>query len=78
MVMKGVKTMFPNLRAEMARQRIDGTTISEKIGCTPKTFSNKMTGRTEFTRAEIFKIQKYFFPKLSIDYLFEEAHEFSA
>jgi hypothetical protein len=37
-----------------------------------------MTGRTEFTRAEIFKIQKYFFPKLSIDYLFEEAHEFSA
>lgn len=65
-----VTTMFPNLKAEMARINIDGITLSELIGCTPKTFSNKMNGKSEFTRAEIFKIQREFFPNDTIDYLF--------
>lgn len=62
--------MFPNLRAEMARSNIDGVKISALIGCTPNTFSKKMTGRGEFTRAEIFKIQSELFPNHTIEYLF--------
>jgi hypothetical protein len=64
--------MFPNLKAEMARKGIDGVTISSFVGCTPKTFSSKMNGKTEFTRSEIFTIQKEFFPSLTVEYLFNE------
>jgi len=70
--------MFPNLKAEMARKKIDGLTLSVAIGCTPKTFSNKLSGKSEFTRSEIFTIQKEFFPKLSVDYLFSENEQYPA
>jgi hypothetical protein len=70
--------MFPNLKAEMARQNISGLTISEFIGCNPKTFSSKLTGKTEFTRSEIFKIQKAFFPNFTVEYLFSESESCSA
>lgn len=63
--------MFPNLRAEMARKGLDGVKISAILGCTPKTFSNKMRGKTEFTRADIFNIKHTFFPDLSVEYLFK-------
>jgi hypothetical protein len=62
--------MFPNLRAEMARKGIDGTMMSARLGCTPKTFSSKLNGKTEFTRSEIFTIQKEVFPDLAVEYLF--------
>jgi plasmid maintenance system antidote protein VapI len=62
--------MFPNLRAEMARIGIDGVKLASHLGCTPKTLSRKMTGKGEFTLAEIFKIQSVF-PNHSIEYLFE-------
>ena len=67
--------MFPNLRAEMARKGLDGVKISARIGCTPKTFSNKMIGKTEFTRGEIFNIKRLFFPDLSIEYLFKQENK---
>ncbi|RUS42057.1 hypothetical protein ELR57_27460 [Cohnella sp. AR92] len=70
--------MFPNLRAEMARKNIDGVRISAVIGCTPKTFSKKMNGKGEFTRVELFTIQREFFPNLTIEYLFEVENKQSA
>lgn len=70
--------MFPNLRAEMARIGIDGVVISSHLGCTTKTFSRKMTGKGEFTRAEIFKIKNTFFPNLTIEYLFKAARKHTA
>lgn len=63
--------MFPNLRAEMARLGITANEVSAQLGCTPKTLSNKLSGKSEFTRAEIFKIRNSFFPDLTIDYLFQ-------
>ena len=63
--------MFPNLRAEMARKGLDGVDISARLGCSQKTFSNKMNGKSEFTRAEIFTIRNEFFPDLTIEYLFQ-------
>lgn len=62
--------MFPNLRAEMARKGIDGKNMSARLECDPKTFNNKINGKTEFTRSEIFKIQKEVFPDLAVEYLF--------
>jgi len=64
--------MFPNLRAEMARNGLDGEVVSKVIGCTRKSFSNKLTGKTEFTRIELFRIKKEFFPECSLEYLFDE------
>lgn len=70
--------MFPNLRAEMARKGIDGTIMSVRLGCTPKTFSSKLNGKTEFTRSEIFKIQKDVFPNLTVEYLFNDSEQYTA
>ena len=67
--------MFPNLRAEMARLCLDGNNLAKALGVSYKTVINKMIGKTEFTRIEMFTIRKTFFPNLSIDYLFEEAKE---
>ncbi|MBP1083476.1 hypothetical protein ACFFJQ_06815 [Bacillus capparidis] len=70
--------MFPNLRAEMARKGIDGVIVSAHLGIARKTFSNKMIGKSEFTRSEIFKIQKHFFPGLTVEYLFSEGEQYPA
>jgi len=64
--------MFPNLRAEMARKGLTTNELSTCLGCSPKTIRNKFTGRSEFTRAELFKIKSTFFPDLTIEYLFQK------
>lgn len=63
--------VFKNLRAEMARQGLTNIQVAKAIEVSEKTFRNKMYGRTEFTRSEMLKIQKSFFPNLTLDYLFE-------
>jgi transcriptional regulator with XRE-family HTH domain len=63
--------MFKNLRAEMARRDLSGKKVAEVIGIAQKTFSNKMIGKSEFTRSEMIKMQSVFFEGLSLDYLFE-------
>jgi len=63
--------MYPNLRAEMARKNIKATVVAEVLGISYDTMSNKMTGKSDFTRAEIFKIRDEFFPNLTLEYLFE-------
>lgn len=70
--------MFPNLKAEMARSGVDGKTIATSIGITPRTFSNKLCGKSEFTRSEMMKIQSGFFNGLSIEYLFDVSKQNSA
>lgn len=75
MVMTGGEKMslFPNLKAEMSRRGINGTTVSTHMGVTPKTFSNKMIGKREFTLSEMVKIRTLF-NGLSLDYLFETSN----
>ncbi|MFP7480226.1 hypothetical protein [Terribacillus saccharophilus] len=64
--------MFPNLRAEMARSDIDGITMAQLIGVSAKTFSSKMSGKTEFNRSEMFTIKREVFPGHTVEYLFTE------
>lgn len=63
--------MFKNLKAEMAREGLERKAIALGIGVSERSFGNKMTGRSEFTRSEMLKIHKKYFPKCSIEYLFE-------
>ncbi len=62
--------MFNNLKAEMVRNEIKQTEIATSLGISDKTMSNKMNGKSEFTRNEMFLIKRDFFPTYSIDYLF--------
>ena len=63
--------MFPNLRAEMARKNIKPINISSALNITYDSAINKLNLKSDFTRAEIFKIRDTFFPNLTLDYLFE-------
>lgn len=63
--------MYPNLRAEMARKNIKSVVVAETLGISYDTMSNKMNGKSDFTRTEIFKIRDEFFPDLTLEYLFE-------
>ena len=64
--------MFPNLLAEMARQRLTGKDISKAVNISYDSWRNKMTGKTEFTRVEMVSIRNQIFPKMTLDYLFDE------
>lgn len=53
--------MFNNIFAAMARKdRMTINQLSREVGISPKSMSNKLHGRTEFTRAEMVKIQNVF------------------
>ena len=64
--------MFKNLLAEMARRDINNLDLSRLLNLTPNTISRKMTGKSEFTRKEMFTIRNNFFPELTIEYLFQK------
>lgn len=59
-----------NLLAEMARYNVSNADIQRILNCSAKTVTNKLTGVTEFTIPEGFKIRNAFFPGLRLDYLF--------
>ena len=63
--------MFPNLKAEMARNDVSVLQIAKALGVTRKTFENKMNGVSQFKVTEMWKIQGMF-PDCSLAYLFEQ------
>lgn len=64
--------MFPNLNAEMARQKLTIKALSALTDINYESLKNKISGATEFKRSEMYVIKKMAFPNLSIDYLFAE------
>lgn len=67
--------MFSNLRAEMARQQITIQGIANVIGVCRDAASQKLSGKTQITLEEAFKIKRECFPKSDILYLFSELSE---
>lgn len=67
--------MFRNLKAEMAREGLTGKDIANGIEISEKAFSQKINGTSEFTRIEMVRIRKKFFPNLSFEYLFDLTDE---
>ncbi|HZK37426.1 MAG TPA: XRE family transcriptional regulator [Clostridia bacterium] len=63
--------MLANLAAEMTRNKVSRYDIAKLLGNTYNTVSLKINGHYEFTVAEAQKIQKTFFPHLTMEYLFE-------
>ena len=67
--------MYPNLEAEMARNKITQLTIADCLGITPTTLSMKLNGKAKLLLHECMKIKTVFFPSCSIDYLFSADEE---
>ena len=64
--------MFPNLEAEIARQKLTNADCAKICEVTEKSFSNKRCGKTEFTLSEIKTLRATLFPSCSLEYLFSE------
>lgn len=64
--------MLVNLKAEMWKRHITGKQLSARIGIRPETFSDKINGRSDFTRTEMFAIWNTFFSDLNMTFLFED------
>lgn len=62
--------MIHNLIAEMAINKITRKELSEATGIKQRTLSDKLSGRTEFTLAEMIAIRDACFPEKTLDYLF--------
>ena len=62
--------MYPNLEAEMARNKLTNADCCKACNITEKAFSNKRCGKSEFTLKEIKALQKVFFKDCSLEYLF--------
>lgn len=61
---------YSNLKAELARKGVSMEEVSKALEIHRNSVANKINGDTPFTVEEAFKIQKKYFPKLSLDYLF--------
>ena len=63
--------MFRNLEAEMVRKGVSKKEMAALIGVSYNTIRNKINGKQKFLYDEAFKIREHFFPKLSLEYLFD-------
>jgi transcriptional regulator with XRE-family HTH domain len=66
-----MKRIYPNLAAEMARKNITQKDIAKVLGVKQQTISGKLTGKTEFSIKDAFRIRDSLFPTLMVDYLFD-------
>ena len=62
--------MYPNLKAEMARNNIEIKMIMDVTGKSRGAVSNNLNGRGSFSIDEAIKIRNAIFPDASIDNLF--------
>lgn len=67
--------MYKNLLKTMKDEKVTYAQIGELLGCRYQTVSDIANGNTQkgFYYDDAQKIQKVFFPKYNIDYLFERA-----
>jgi plasmid maintenance system antidote protein VapI len=61
--------MLLNLKTEIIRKHLSEAKIAAAIKINPKTMSNKVTEKSDFTRSEMYKIAE-FFPDTDMKYLF--------
>lgn len=69
---------YPTLEREIAGCDIKQVEIAKALGISEKTFYNKLSGKTEFTWAEVCKVIKLFFPYMTPEDLFARAEQDSA
>lgn len=64
--------MLTNLKSAMWERHISGRKIADLLKIRPETVSDKILGKTDFTRAEMFLIHDTFFKDIDMAYLFRE------
>ena len=64
--------MFPNLEAEIARNKLSNAVCASVCGISEKSFSNKRIGKTEFVLSEMIALQGNLFPACTLEYLFAQ------
>lgn len=64
--------MFGNIKAELGRRGWSLRVLSEQTGIPYDSLRNKMSGRTEFTWSEMFKVKYSLSPELTLDVLFAD------
>jgi hypothetical protein len=69
---EGGKMMCANLKGELAKNDITIEEVSKMLGIHRNSVANKINGDSSFTIDEAFKIQKEYFPTLSLEYLFKK------
>ncbi len=62
--------MLTNLKAQMWQRNITGRKLAELLGIRPETVSDKILGKSDFTRTEMFLIRDAFFEDIDMAYLF--------
>lgn len=67
--------MFPNLEAEMAREKISIKKLSELTDINYETLKLKLRGVTEFKLGEMLSIKRKVFANETLDYLFTTEEE---
>lgn len=65
--------MYPNVRAEMARQGLTLEPIARELNITVPTLSQKFTGKYPITLNEAKKVKSVLKTDLPLEVLFEEA-----
>jgi DNA-binding XRE family transcriptional regulator len=55
--------VFPNLEAEMARNKVTQVKLAEILGITPTTLSFKMNGKSTLSLKECVEIKRKAFPR---------------
>ena len=63
--------MFQRLIAEMAIRKMSINQLSKELGISSRALSNKLNGKSDFDRKEMFKIQQIFGDNLTLDELFK-------
>ena len=64
--------MYPNLEAEMARQRVNALHLANALHVTPVTFSNKRHGKTDFSLREAVEIKRILKADIPLEELFKK------
>lgn len=64
-----------NLIGELAKKKIKNEEVAKLLDIHRNSVANKLNGDSPFTIEEAFKIQAAFFPKLSLEYLFDKEEE---
>lgn len=67
--------MYPNVEAEMARNRMTKTRLAHQMGMALGTLSLKLAGKSDISFAEAMKIKKLLKVDMPIEKLFEEKED---
>lgn len=63
------KVMYPVLEGQIAARGIKKTAIAKRIGCSERSLYSKLSGKTQFTWAEVRDMNKTFFPDMASEQL---------